>query len=621
MEKSSPFVLERPVQEMIEQFESSAQPTSESTSPIRPIDASAVEALVDAMQDTNFIVSKPLGGGTIAASTPAGFENGDESIVSNELTKAGVEVFTTDSASNPEKGVEALLETAGHDLPVTAINLSEITPVMRNQYGAASASVEETTPASAEVGPNAERDTNEVVGGVSDSAVAEEPMIQNGLHSSVYDVGTEPSVLLLQDLRHELLVSVRADTALAPTSDDTHPPHDGRDDDSDQDELEIAEMMDIGEIEDAEPFGRIGLSFIIRRELGNPFPKRSPKPVPPPAPSDITISLVHIPRVPFSTLEPTPPTETLEADWISTSVCKDDGPVLMWTHGGGYKVGEKEMPRPHAYAFARAGIKVLSIEYRLAPENPYPAALADTHSAYKYLLAQGISPSRIILAGDSAGGNATLALTLFLRDSGEQLPAGLVLFSPWVDLTSSTPTLYLSGEFDCDIIPAANKDPLESPAATYTSKEKFHGLKRNVYVSPMFDTGTGLPPQYITTGTHDRLLGENLAYVVRRTSVGEKIQLEIYENQSHVFQITDNRATQMSYASVCKFVLAATSGKPVASSYTFYSDPASGDAVSTATALTIADVQKNLAGLIERARTTVPWLEKGVPELGVYKAA
>ncbi|KXS16054.1 hypothetical protein M427DRAFT_155070 [Gonapodya prolifera JEL478] len=359
---------------------------------------------------------------------------------------------------------------------------------------------------------------------------------------------------------------------------------------------------------------RLGFSWLVKRLLSQPspppvdgkYPPRQKRRAPAP-PHDITIEQVLVPRVALPGLDKNPIAEPMEAEWIASAKCNDASPVVLWSHGGAYVVGEKEMARQHVYGLARAGIKTLSIEYRLAPENTYPDALLDAYSGYQYLLKQGVKPERIVIAGESAGGGLTLSLAIYLRDHGVQLPAGITVFSPWVDLTHSTPTMYIAHEFACDILPQLPKEGRAGahPAAKYTGVDKYAERRMVPTVSPLFDGEKGLPPQLITTGTHDRLLAESIAYALTRQDRGDVVQLEIYENQPHVFQLFDCKPTQTSYARLLEFVTTVTEGKDVQPSATELSDPRSGPVI--ATSVPFSNIRDRLAKLMERATKDAPW--------------
>jgi acetyl esterase/lipase len=140
-----------------------------------------------------------------------------------------------------------------------------------------------------------------------------------------------------------------------------------------------------------------------------------------PTPADVKVERVNAPTVP--------------AEWLRPPSA-EPGRVVLYLHGGGYVIGSPRSHRHLAAAIASAShASALLLDYRLAPEHPYPAAVEDATAAYRWLLDQAVAPARIVIAGDSAGGGLTVATLLALREARVPLPAGGVCISPWVDLT------------------------------------------------------------------------------------------------------------------------------------------------------------------------------------------
>src|SRR5918999_977296 len=145
-----------------------------------------------------------------------------------------------------------------------------------------------------------------------------------------------------------------------------------------------------------------------------------------PTPPDVKVEVVTAPERP--------------AEWLTPPGARTDA-VVLYLHGGGYVIGSPRSHRHLAAAIARAaGASALLLDYRRAPEHPFPAAVEDAVAAYRWLLDRGIAPGRIVVAGDSAGGGLTVAMLLALRDAGAPLPAAGVGISPWVDLTCRHPS-------------------------------------------------------------------------------------------------------------------------------------------------------------------------------------
>jgi epsilon-lactone hydrolase len=223
---------------------------------------------------------------------------------------------------------------------------------------------------------------------------------------------------------------------------------------------------------------------------------------------------------------PPPP---VGGEWVRTADSAADGAVL-YLHGGGYVFCS---PRTHRVLTSRltldTGLPVLVPEYRLAPEHPFPAALDDALAAYRWLLAQGIPATRIVVAGDSAGGHLAATLAAELCRIGRPAPAGVVLYSPWADLTCE-----LSLEWDREC-----RDPYIVPALgrrfgmLYAGEHDFAD-PRLALLSCMT---TGLPPFLIQAGGADALRSdaEHLAEVL--TEIGVSCELQIWRGQMHVFQV------------------------------------------------------------------------------------
>ncbi len=190
----------------------------------------------------------------------------------------------------------------------------------------------------------------------------------------------------------------------------------------------------------------------------------------------------------------------LEAEWVRPA--SPDGTVL-YLHGGAYCLGSIKTHRMLAAALADgANMQVLMIEYRLAPEFPFPAALDDAVAAYLWLMENGSSPTRILIAGDSAGGGLALATLLKLRDEGQPLPAGGILLSPWTDLTMSGDSAATKASLDFIL----NADHLSRMAQLYAGEASL----QNPLISPLFSDLTGLPPLLIQVGTDEILLDDSL---------------------------------------------------------------------------------------------------------------
>lgn len=215
-------------------------------------------------------------------------------------------------------------------------------------------------------------------------------------------------------------------------------------------------------------------------------------------------------------------------EWVEVPESADDR-VLLYLHGGGYIVCG---PSTHRFMVARlcrsAGTKALLIDYRLAPEHPFPAAVEDAEAAYRWLLATGVKPERIVVAGDSAGGGLTLALLLTLREAGLPMPAGAALLSPWTDLA-------LTG---WSMLTHAKADPmLRMDAAALGARHYLQGtLPTHPIASPVYADLTGLPPFFVQVGENEILLDDSRRVAVNATAAGVDASLEVWPGMPHVFQ-------------------------------------------------------------------------------------
>ena len=219
--------------------------------------------------------------------------------------------------------------------------------------------------------------------------------------------------------------------------------------------------------------------------------------------------------------------DSLPAEWLIPGDSPSDA-ALLYLHGGGYVMGSIRTHRALAARIAKtSGIRCLIIDYRLAPEHPFPAALDDAHRAYRWLLQQDIPPERLVVAGDSAGGGLTLALLLYLRDRGEPLPAAAVCLSPWTDLAGTGSSLRSKAAVD-PIVPVA---ALDYVAKQYLGNE----APQNPYASPLYGDLHGLPPLLIHVGTHEVLLDDSLRFAEKARTAGVNVSLEIWPDMMHVW--------------------------------------------------------------------------------------
>lgn len=204
--------------------------------------------------------------------------------------------------------------------------------------------------------------------------------------------------------------------------------------------------------------------------------------------------------------------------------------VIIYLHGGGFCIGSINIYRHFTSRLAKAtGIRVLYVEYRLAPEHPFPGALEDAISVYQSLLSQGISSENIIFVGDSAGAGLCLSTTLALRDKGKSLPTALILYSPWTDLTLTSKSLKTNEKKD----PLVFVDDQKKMVMAYTKEKDVI----NPLVSPRFGNFNEFPPILIHTGTDEILLDDSLNLVEKAKKDGVEVTLKLWKGMFHVFSI------------------------------------------------------------------------------------
>jgi acetyl esterase/lipase len=215
------------------------------------------------------------------------------------------------------------------------------------------------------------------------------------------------------------------------------------------------------------------------------------------------------------------------AEWIDIPGV-DASAVLLYLHGGGYVIGSLSTHRHLVADLARAGgLRGLSMAYRLAPEHPYPAAIDDGVAAYRWLVARGIDPARIVIGGDSAGGGLTLAVLLALRDAGDPLPAAAVLLSPWTDLAAQGGSVTTKADVD----PMLTPNDLHRYAAWYLGETD----PRTPWASPLYADLTGLPPLLIHVGSAEILLDDSVMLAERARNAGVDVTLDVKDDLIHVW--------------------------------------------------------------------------------------
>jgi epsilon-lactone hydrolase len=205
--------------------------------------------------------------------------------------------------------------------------------------------------------------------------------------------------------------------------------------------------------------------------------------------------------------------------------------VLLYLHGGGYVIGNSRAYRPIGSEFAsRLRTRVLIPDYRLAPENPFPAALDDAVKVYRWLLDHKIAANSIALAGDSCGGGLTVATLAAIRDAGLPLPAGAAVISPWADLEVNSDSFVSKAKEDLLI----EADGLRQMAAAYLGSAS----PRNSSASPIYANLSGLPPLLIQVGSAEILLDDATRLAARAGAAGVKVRLDIWPEMFHVWHVS-----------------------------------------------------------------------------------
>jgi monoterpene epsilon-lactone hydrolase len=253
-------------------------------------------------------------------------------------------------------------------------------------------------------------------------------------------------------------------------------------------------------------------------------------------PSDVQIETVDAGGVP--------------AEWTLTPTA-DPTRVVLFLHGGAYISGGIATHRHMVAQIGRvARARTLALDYRLAPEHPFPAALEDALTAYRFLLTHGYAPSHIVLAGESAGGGLVLAMLVSLRQMGVALPACAWLSSPWTDLDMTGASM----ESKADVDPLIQKPYLLEAAAAYLNGAD----PRTPLASPLYADLNGLPPMLIQVGTAETLLDDSTRLARRAAQADVRVVLDIWPDMIHAWSLFYQQldAGQQSLASMGTFVQA-----------------------------------------------------------------
>jgi len=217
----------------------------------------------------------------------------------------------------------------------------------------------------------------------------------------------------------------------------------------------------------------------------------------------------------------------IAGEWITAPGAGEEQ-TIYWLHGGGYCIGSINTHRALlAGISAASGARALAIDYRLAPEHPFPAAVEDAVGGYLWLLSSGVDPSQITIGGDSAGGGLTMAMLVALKEGGKPLPAAAVCISPWTDMT-------MTGE---SLVSKAEADPMITNDGIARVRDAYVGASdpRSPLASPIYADLSGLPPLLIQVGENEVLLDDSTRLAERAEAAGVDVTLEVWPDMIHVW--------------------------------------------------------------------------------------
>lgn len=219
------------------------------------------------------------------------------------------------------------------------------------------------------------------------------------------------------------------------------------------------------------------------------------------------------------------------AEWVSVNRAHMKKHVILYCHGGGYCTGSCLYARTLTTKLAAStSMDVFCFDYRLAPEHPYPAATEDAMKAWNYLMLLGYGARDVIVAGDSAGGNLALSLVHKLKSEERILPRGLLLMSPWTDMTASGK----SYETRADVDPVLDREYIKQVTENYTGGEN----RKDIFLSPLYGDFSGFPPTYIQVGDNEILLNDSTMLHKRMVKANVSVKIDIFQGMWHVFQMS-----------------------------------------------------------------------------------
>lgn len=234
-------------------------------------------------------------------------------------------------------------------------------------------------------------------------------------------------------------------------------------------------------------------------------------------------------------------------EWVSVNRAHMKKTVILHCHGGGYSTGSSMYARTLTSKLAMStSMDVLCFDYRLAPEHPYPSAVQDAMKVWNYLMLLGYGARDVILTGDSAGGNLALSLTLKLKEEGRLLPRGILLMSPWTDLTSSGESFTAKAAVD----PVLDSAYINRMIGAYAGERNL----KDPLVSPLFGDFTGFPPTYIQVGENEILLSDSTRLHQAFVDANVSVKMDVYPGMWHVFQMSPVKAAREAMDKNAEFI-------------------------------------------------------------------
>lgn len=239
--------------------------------------------------------------------------------------------------------------------------------------------------------------------------------------------------------------------------------------------------------------------------------------------------------------------DEIPIEWAKPEFAHRADRIYLYCHGGGYTCGGLGYSSIIAGKLAlHTGLEVLSFQYRLAPENPYPAAIEDAMCVWDYLMYLGYGADDIFLVGDSAGGNLALEIVLKLKEQKRKLPRGIILMSPWTDMTITSPAYEEYKELD----PMLTKDYIEGVRWAYAGDRDFTDPK----LSPLFADLSDFPPTYIQVGSNEILRADSESLYEKLKSEECRTKLSVYPGCWHVFQQLPTQKTLQAFEDIREFI-------------------------------------------------------------------